>query len=93
MLIEEVGSWVIKLVRSSDLSAEVSDILCLNFTGTKNLIWVVVYALKYNWERRSSGKHVRLNDFLSTLTSSLQTLSTAGHGTIAEEALSAIRSI
>ena len=56
LLIEEVGSWVIKLVRSSDLSAEVSDILCLNFTGAESLIWLVVYALKYNWERRSSGK-------------------------------------
>ena len=40
VLIEEVGSWVIKLVRSSDLSAEVSEILCLNWsiTGREDLV-------------------------------------------------------
>ena len=92
-LIKEVGLWIIKYVRRSDLSAEVNDILCLNFSGTESLVWVVVYALKYNWDRRTSGKHARLNEFLCSLMSSLQTLSTAGHENVAEEALLAMRSV
>ena len=86
-LIKEVGSWIIKLVRRSDPSTEANDVLCLRFSGTESLVWVVVYALKYNWERRSCGKVARLDEFLCTLTASLQTLSSAGHENVAVEAL------
>ena len=92
-LIKDVGSWILKLVRRSDTSTEANDILCLSFSGTESLVWIVVYALKYNWDRRSCGKHARLNEFLSTLTASLQTLSTVGHENVAEDALLTLRSV
>ena len=89
-VINEVGLWILNLAQKSDPSAEVKDIVCLNFTGSDGLFWLVLNALSFVWSKRSKSKQAKLADFLDTTKQTLQVLAKTIHKSLAEEALKII---
>ena len=89
-LVNEVGFWILNLAQMSDPSAEISDIVCLNFNGSESLFWLVLNALSFVWSKRSKSKQAELADFLATIKQTLQVLSSTVHKNLAEEVLNTI---
>ena len=88
--VKEVGNWIINLVLKSDPSAGTKDIVCLNFSGTDSLFWLVVNALSFTWAKRSENKQARTDDLIATTSQTLEFLTHTVHKKIAEEALQII---
>ena len=78
-LSQDLGCWVLRVVRKVDPTATPEAILRLEITGGDALVWFTVRALTYIWENRSNKKQAMKNEFISLCDSALDILATSKH--------------
>ena len=64
-LSQDLGGWVLRVVRKVDPTATPEAVLRLKITGGDALVWFTVRALTYIWENRSNKKKAMKNEFKS----------------------------
>ena len=74
-LTESIGSWILDLVRKADPVADCNSLICIGFSGSDSLVWLVLNALYFSWSRRCAGKPALLSEFLASIESDVLILS------------------
>ena len=78
-LSQDLGGWVLRVVRKVDPTATPEAVLRLKITGGDALVWFTVRALTYIWENRSNKKKAMKNEFISLCDLTLDILATSKH--------------
>ena len=78
-LSQDLGGWVLRVVRKVDPTATPEAVLRLKITGGDALVWFTVRALTYIWENRSNKKKAIKNEFISLCDLTLDILATSKH--------------
>ena len=78
-LSQDLGGWVLRVVRKVDPTATPEAVLRLKITGGDALVWFTVHALTYIWEKRSNKKKAIKNEFISLCDLTLDILATSKH--------------
>ena len=89
-LVEEVGLWVMGIVKKSDPAANRCDVVCLKLPESESLVWIVLQSLKFAWCKRLDGKIALVMELVAMMRSTLQILLNSDHQKIAEEVLQLI---
>ena len=78
-LSQDLGGWLLRVVRKVDPTATPEAVLRLKITGGDALVWFTVHALTYIWEKRSNKKKAIKNEFISLCDATLDILATSKH--------------
>ena len=78
-LSQDLGGWLLRVVREMDPTATPEAVLRLKITGGDALVWFTVHALTYIWEKRSNKKKAIKNEFISLCDLTLDILATSKH--------------
>ena len=78
-LSQDLGGWLLRVVRKVDPTATPEAVLRLKITGGDALVWFTVRALTYIWENRSNKKKAMKNEFISLCDLTLDILATSKH--------------
>ena len=78
-LSQDLGGWLLRVVRKVDPTATPEAVLRLKITGGDALVWFTVHALTYIWEKRSNKKKAIKNEFISLCDLTLDILATSKH--------------
>ena len=78
-LSQDLGGWLLRVVRKVDPTATPEAVLRLKITGGDALVWFTVHALTYIWEKRSNKKKAIKNEFISLCDATLDILPTSKH--------------
>ena len=75
------------LVFKSDPSAGIKDIVCLYFSATDSVLWLVVNALSFTWAKRSQSRRATYSDLIAITKQTLEVMTHTAHRKLAEEVL------
>ena len=87
----EVGEWLINLVKQCIQSATPSQILKLDICSSDALIWVIANTLSFLWSSRMTGKSADLVQCMAKLSSDLIIMCDTKHNNTAVAALDLIQ--
>ena len=82
-LSQELGDWLLRVVREVDATATPDSVLRLEIYGGDALVWLTVAALSYTWEQRAKKKKAITTDFISICQGDLDIIDLTKHQNIA----------
>ena len=82
-LSQELGDWLLRVVREVDATATPDSVLRLEIYGGDALVWLTVAALSYTWEQRVKKKKAITTDFISICQGDLDIIDLTKHQNIA----------
>ena len=82
-LSQELGDWLLRVVRKVDTTATPDSVLRLEIYGGDALVWLTVAALSYTWEQRAKKKKAITTDFISICQGDLDIIDLTKHQHIA----------